>query len=214
MRNRFGVELPIIQSPVMRIEDNIFELRRGMFEALIFTSENAVNAAAAQEHLRGLPAYCVGAQTAKTAAEAGFDTRTGRGNAEDLIGFIQASDPRGLLLHVRGEHTRGDVTQGLERVGVRAREVIAYRQIPVAMNEAAKDALMGENLVILPLFSPRSAELFLKEAVEIRAPLSIVAMSEAVETVVSGSIKAQIVVAKRPDADSIVEAMAGLLDAV
>jgi len=75
------------------------------FDAILFTSANAVRSAGDQaEQLRGLPAHCVGEATAQAAEVAGFGVAsTGNGGVDDLLDHIE---PGVRLLHLCGEDRR------------------------------------------------------------------------------------------------------------
>lgn len=157
-------------SPILAILRRPFALPEPPPEGLILTSENAAFAIACLPP--GLPVWCVGHRSAEAARAAGAKPVFVAETAERLVA-VMADHPRDVrLLHLRGAHARGDVAK---RVG--AEERIVYVQEPRPLTAEARAALAGERPVILPLFSPRSAALLAKEVAEVRAPLSIVAMS-------------------------------------
>lgn len=208
-----GAEQQILQSPVLKIELLAIPPVGPKVQGLVFTSENGVFAYAKAHGCMDLPAYCVGERTAKAAAEAGLQAHSANGSSDDLVKMIQKVDVRGDLLHIRGEHTRGDI---LARLGPNVSELVAYRQIRQPISEVALAALTGHQAMILPMFSPRTAELFFQAAEKITAPLSVVAISQAVKEVVLGSNLSQnanIQVATTPDAAAMLRAMAGCIAA-
>ncbi|WP_368185630.1 uroporphyrinogen-III synthase [Aestuariibius sp. HNIBRBA575] len=169
-----------IVSPVQRIEPANCVIPNA--DHYIFTSANGVAQVvqgATDPAILTKTAYCVGDRTALTAREAGFQALSAQGSAKELIALILLADPDGDLLHVRGEHSRGNLAEHLRDAGLHVREIIAYRQIEQELSPQAIQALGGERPVILPLFSPRSAHI-LSKAGPFAAPLSIIAMSEAV----------------------------------
>ena len=205
-REMLDGEQRIIISPLIKIE--MLPLRRSMdaYSGLIFTSENGVRALAKTWDGRDLPAYCVGDRTANAARAAGFKALSAGGAADDLVMMIEDAGVAGRLLHVRGEHSRGDIATRLKQ---KVDEVVIYRQVAVPLTSESHSVLSGEQTVILPLFSPRTAQLFFKEAGQISAPLKIVVISKAVGNAVSG----ETVVAATPDAVSMVQAIKGRIDA-
>ncbi|MCQ0971345.1 uroporphyrinogen-III synthase [Paracoccus sp. TK19116] len=133
---------------------------------MVLTSVHAVPASLPS---RGRPAYCVGPATAKAARDAGFRVIEGSGDLAGLKPLIAVS---GLdLIHPHGRHVAGDS-------GVPG--IVVYDQLEVPLNEAAQALLAGRTPVILPLFSPRAARLVAAEIGDAPAPLSVVALSEAV----------------------------------
>lgn len=212
-QSEFGNTVKIIVSPVVQIEPETPDIQPERFDGFIFTSENAVQAAKnLWPNLQG-PAFCVGDRTAKVAGDAGYKSTSANGTAEDLIRMIRELKPAGPLLHLRGRQSRGDIAQTLTKAGLRTTEVILYRQVPEELTDEAKECLLGDSLVILPLFSPQSARLFFNQVKTVTAPLRIVALSEAVKAEISGSVKAKIVVSANPGGPGMIDAIAGLIDA-
>ena len=129
---------------------------------LIFTSENGVRVFAEQSDRRDLPAWCVGAQTARTAQAFGLSARTGGGSSEALIAEIAGEGTGGPLLHLHGEHVRGDIARRLTEHGVPTSSAAIYDQQAIPPEEPIA-ALALNRMTYAPLFSPRSAELLAAE---------------------------------------------------
>lgn len=198
-----GAQQPILQSPLLKIEILPLPPTKSECEALIFSSENGVLAYVRANGRTDLPAYCVGDRTAKTATEAGLRAHCANGSADDLVQLVQASGIQGKMLHIHGEHTRGDIA---ERLGEKTSGVVGYRQISQPINKAALTALACTEKIILPMFSPRTAELFFGAGETIIAPLYVIAMSNAVKNAVIGSNfpkNARIETTDTPDADAM-----------
>ncbi|MDO6669544.1 uroporphyrinogen-III synthase [Paracoccus sp. 1_MG-2023] len=159
---------PAVISPVMRIEPVDHDAAR-LHDApgLVFTSGHAVAAAGPG---RGRPAICVGGRTAEVARAAGFDVTEGEGRAESLMPLIRAADV--ALIHPHGRH----VARRLPVPGV-----VVYDQVAQPLNDAAHALLAGDGAVILPVFSPRSADLLSQAVAGARAPLWVIALSDAVQ---------------------------------
>ena len=108
MRARFGDSVRVILSPLLKIVpvpvvDDLTNL-----SGVIFTSAQAVDAARLPA---GLPAWCVGPQTAERAKESGFAVTIGPGDARGLVEMITDTAPRGRLAHIRGFHTHENIAQ-------------------------------------------------------------------------------------------------------
>jgi uroporphyrinogen-III synthase len=183
------------------------------YSGIIFTSENGVKAFSRAGHQPHGIAYCVGDRTGTAANDVGFPVISADGNASDLVTVIAARPKTGRLLHFRGEHARGDIAGSLSTAGYDTDEIIAYRQVAVPLSRDARNALGGERIVILPLFSPRSARLFVADAGNVSAPLKIVAMSAAVARAVSGFNSHTLVVAGAPNARAMLETIKRQKDA-
>lgn len=177
-------------------------------QAVIFTSETGVAAAVAGGWALPRAAYCVGDRTARAAQAAGFASRSAGGDAGDLVALLVQDRPPGRLLHLRGAEARGDVAATLTAAGIPAAEAVVYDQQPQPLTDEAHALLMGDDPVIVPLFSPRSARLFVAGG-GWRAPLWIAALSPAVADEIGGRA-ARLAVARHPDADHLLDAIDSL----
>ncbi len=202
-----GIVAPLVISPVLRIEPCEAEIPEKMVGA-IFTSMNGVASAEGRE----LPAWCVGAATAEAARAKGWRAMAAGGDAESLLRRILADAPEGPLVHFRGEHARGNVAARLVARGIEATEIVVYRQKAQPLNAEAEALLGREKPLILPLFSPRSAAQVAK-AGPYRAPLFIVAISDAVASEVERLAPRQVIVTPEPDAEFMVAGIKQFADA-
>lgn len=132
---------------------------------LVFTSAHAVASAGPG---RGRPAICVGERTGQVARDAGFAVIQGAGTADSLAPLIAASPVP--LVHPHGRH----LAQRLAVPGI-----VVYDQRPQPLTARARAALMGARPVVVPVYSPRSARLLAGMAAGARAPLWLVAISDA-----------------------------------
>jgi uroporphyrinogen-III synthase len=202
-------DVPVVISPLMRIEQQPLDVDMTGYRGLVFTSENGVRACRDCT----LPAYCVGDRTAQAARAAGMRAVSAKGSADDLVRLIADQAIEGPLLHVRGEHARGDVAGKLRMLGLRLDEVVGYRQVARSLNEQARKLLGGESIVILPLFSPRTARLFVADVGRIGAHVRVVAISKAVKEALLGSVFDDITISETPDAKGMIAAIQGRIDA-
>jgi uroporphyrinogen-III synthase len=215
LTNRFGARVRPVLAPLMAVEHLAPPMPPGPFAAVIFTSTAGVEAA--QRLHSDLPqkAWCVGQRTAEKAIAAGFLARSADGDATALVAAILADPPQGRLLHLRGEDTRGDVAERLISAGIETESLVIYRQKPQPMSPEGTSVLASDRVVILPLFSPRSAVLFHTglppDAV---APLWLVAMSAAVADAAQPISHLGLVTASHPTAEAMLQACAQALDLV
>ena len=107
-------------------------------------------------------------------------------NAQKLISLIKESAPKMPLLHIAGEHRRGEIAEKLSAAGIRTEVHVAYRQPLLPLSEKAKKVLFGEVSVIVPLFSPRVAAQFGSQA-GCGVQVQILAMSQAVADALVGT---------------------------
>lgn len=216
---RLGAGVRWVDSPLLQIvylDPALPDLVTQGNAAIIFTSENAVAAfqrSGADPHR---VAWCVGKRTARAASEAGFDARSANGDAEALLALLMRERPTGGLVHFRGTEARGRVALRLNSAGIETQELVVYDQAPVPPTAPALAALLGNEPVIAPLFSPRTARLF-REAVALlpaHAPLLVAAMSQAVADDLTGLRVQRVEIAVSPDADAMLDATAKLCAAV
>jgi uroporphyrinogen-III synthase len=176
---------------------------------LIFTSAHGVAALARMTDRRDIPCYAVGAATTRAAISCGFQAIDAGGDAKALCKKIIADGIKGPCLHIRGEHAAGDVAGTLSANGCPTRAHVAYRQVAIPLSDEARNLIEGENPVLLPLFSPRSAALFFDQVTS-GAPMLIAAISQAVADHVPAGKEIRLLVAKSPDTAGIMEALAEL----
>ena len=144
----------------------------------------------------------VGQNTARLAQEAGAEAvMLGETGAELLENAHKIDGP---ALICRGVHARLDLVQGLAERGIEASEAIVYDQVPQDLSEAARDLLAGENMVVAPVFSPRSATLL--SAQSISAPIRVLAISRATADAWIGPGKVE--VADRPTSAAMCDLLA------
>lgn len=211
LAEKFGTLVRPVVAPLMAVEYLAPSLPQGPFAGVIFTS--AAGVAAAVRLGADLPplAWCVGAKTAARAQSAGFHARSAEGDADALIAAILADPPRGKLLHLRGQDTRGAVAEWLNSAGIETVSAVIYRQAPQPLTPEARALLQGDGLVIVPLFSPRSAALFAAAAPDARAGLHLVAMSDAVAKAARDLPRRTLTRAARPDAGAMLDAVEAAL---
>lgn len=205
-----GAPIPAILGPVLEIRPVEVRLPDPP-AALILTSENGASRAG-ELRLGPLRAWCVGPRTAAVARAGGLEVVEAGPNAEGLVAALLAARPQGPLLHLRGEHARGDVAGRLRAAGLDAREAVAYRQEALPPTPEARAALDGGNPLVAPLFSPRSAALL--AAWSPRAPLHVAAMSGAVAAAARPLAPASLRTAPSPEAGAMVEATLDALAAL
>lgn len=191
-------DLPVVIAPVLRIVAVAHDTGRlARARGLVFTSAHAVPAAGAG---RGRPAICVGPATAEAARAAGFDVTEGPGDAARMMPLLAGLGDG--WLHPHGAH----VAKVLPVPGL-----VVYDQLPQALTEAAMRLLSGSAPVVMPLFSPRSAQLLSARVRDARAPLWLAPISAAARARWDGPA-ARIQIAEHPDAEGVIRAIETLLD--
>lgn len=203
----------VVISPLITPALILPEFPQRDWQGVIFSSETAVISArriVADGKILPRRAFCVGRQTAETAAEAGFDAVSANGNGEDLIELIRREITDGPLLYLRGSKARVDVAKRLSEGGVETVSAIVYEQIEQPLNDSAILALRRAMTVVAPVFSTRSGELLLREIkrVQTNCTLEVVAISAAAGSAFPAEI---VTIARSPDGPSMVQAVASRL---
>lgn len=176
--------------------------------ALIFTSENGIRCFAETVADRSLPAWCVGPRSAAVAEDCGFTPIAGGGTAEAMIARIAASGMPGPFLHVRGRHARGEIAAELTRRGLTAREAILYDQRALPPSPALAE-LPRDRLVLVPLFSPRSATLLAEAMPGVSDHLHLICLSGAVAAALPRALRARAEIAENPTGEAMLSALSG-----
>lgn len=205
-------DLRVIATPLQRIGFRDFDPPEGAEP--VFTSRNGVRAFRRAGGRAGR-AWCVGRGTAAEAEAAGMTAISADGDAEALLALLLRNRPAGPLLHVRGAQHRGALARRLRAAGLTAGAVESYAQEDMAPVPEARAAMAGRAPVIVPLYSPRAAARLVAEW-RGAAPLLAGAISPATARVLrdglGGGCK-QLDVAARPDGDSMLKVISGLIAA-
>jgi uroporphyrinogen-III synthase len=116
------------------------------------------------------------------------------------------------LCHVSGAYSAGDLAGLLDGSGVTLGRVVAYRQEVKALGEEAIRVLNRPGEVILPLFSPRTSGALMGSVHEDFASSRIaVCLSRSVAGQLDSERFDQIVVAAKPRAEAMINAICNLI---
>lgn len=153
-----------VLAPLMEIHDRPHAVSFDGVQAILVTSANGVRAFARCEARRDLPLFAVGAATAETARGVGFRTiDTAGGDVDSLAARVErALDPaNGVLLHIAGTVTAGDLAGRLAKSGFETRREVLYEaRLAEELPEAAARAIGGGVIDGILFFSPRTARTF------------------------------------------------------
>jgi len=197
--------------PLMEIAPLVDRLDLEGVAGLIFTSAAGVEVFSGLTADRGLPAWCVGDRTAEAARAIGLRATSAGGDAAALVALMATARPEGRLVHLHGAHTRGDVAERLARENLRAEGRAIYDQVSVPPGRAFAAALEHDGPVIVPLFSPRSAELFGRVPGADATGVHPVALSPAVRAALPDVLAARAETAESPDAPAMIRAIGALI---
>lgn len=211
LRTRIGCEVDIVVSPVMRIAPCGSLPRMAAYKTLVFTSRHGVEAYLDQGGPNTIPAYAVGQATAKAARQAGMAVTSCDGDASDLLARIRADGPPAPCLHLRGAHVASNIAKALTSAGIETGEAVIYRQVEDRLTAQATTLLQSGRPVIVPLFSPRSAQLFFRQ-VNASGPILVAAISDNVKSAVPEGRAAVVRTSEKPTADEVLGVIVTLLD--
>ena len=205
--------LRVIVSPLMTTVFLTVTLPKEPLQGVVLTSQTGAEAAGRLRTQLPDLAYCVGDRTAQVAREAGFRVQSAQGDAEALLALILREKPQALI-HLRGREARGDLAQRLSAAGVFTQERVVYAQDAQPLSDEAVAVLSGKAPVLVPLFSPRSAEILgaAWQGLATHAPLVVVAISQAVAEA-AAFCPTKPVLAAHPDAPSMLDAVLAQLHA-
>ncbi len=198
-------------APLMRIDlEPPSEDALARAGTLIVTSQHAVAALAQATARRDWPVWCVGPRTAQAARAAGFaHVHQAGGDARALLAELRAARPPAPLLHLRGAHVACDLAAALQ-----AQALVVYRQEALTLPREAAERVAAGGVLVLPVFSPRSARLLVAALAPLRhdaAHKELLAISPAARDAAlaasNGVDWAGVTVAARPDAQSMCAAL-------
>ncbi len=184
--------------------------------ALVYTSKNAVMAfKESGQKFEGL-IFAVGDATADYVRALGCgEVIAASGDVKSLIACVRshANNISGLILHLSGEDTRGDLVGDLAKAGLNVTRKIVYKAEPAREIEAQirERIKLGKYTAIL-FFSPRSARTFMSflEKNDMNSNMkavSAIVMSEAVASEAKTVSWSEIMVADKPDEEAMMECL-------
>lgn len=209
VNDRLPHRFSAVHSPAIEIRPVVPERPIDFEQDVIFTSEAAVHAVSKLAHKPNGTAWCVGDQTARAAASCGFKTQNAKGNADDLVSLIKTNGHAGPYQYVCGDVIAQDIQKSLNLASIESSKHVVYRQYTIPLTAVARAVLLGEEAVILPLFSYRTATVVFSE-IRIQAPVFVVAISNAVARAVPQNCVTQCEVANKPNGTSMIDVIEGL----
>ena len=206
-------DVAVVISPLIVPEYLTAGIPNRDWAALILSSETAAKAArriAADGTALPSRAFCVGAQTARVARQAGFDAVSADGDGQALVALIRAQMIAGPLLYLSGRETRFDLANTLSEGGLETISVVVYAQNIQPLSDEATAVLLKQARVIAPVFSPRTGTILSQELARIgaMAVVDVVAISLAAGAAFSPG---NVTTALHPDAPSMVQAVVARL---
>lgn len=205
-QDRFGPDLDIVIAPVLDIPLRPVTTAIPADAMLIFSSANAVSAFALRNKGQGRRAYCVGDRTASAAEDAGFDAVSVAGDAEALIARLLADRPAAPLVYLHGDVVHTGIAAALRAEGLPVTAEAVYAQVMRTLSDRARAVLQGNAPVVLPVFSPRSAQTLSAQVITATAPLQIAALSHNVADAWDAPYSA-LAIASKPNATAMLDVL-------
>ena len=199
--------LELVEAPLIEIVPIAFDLVLATGEAALFTSANGVRFGPASN---GKKAFCLGSSTTRTAVEAGWNAIRCGQDADSLVQEMLKQAPEQKLVHFHGTHTRGQVVRRLRNGGLNVDACVVYDQKLVPLTAAALSKFNDKTLVLVPLYSPRTAMQFSDQCPNLAA-VHVIALSQAVAEQVAQRNPASVVVSSEPSQHGMVRAIENLV---
>lgn len=176
-------------------------------DAAIFTSSNGV---AHGPEGRGRRAFCVGSATTQAAQQAGWRAEMRGISADAFVTDLLQDPPNGRLVHMSGTHTRGNIAARLSAHGMQVENVAVYDQVAQKLSTEALALLASGRTTVVPLFSPRTARIFSREA-QSCSRAYVIALSKAVAQNLERTSYATVALSSAPDSCAMRAAIAAVL---
>ena len=171
------------------------------YSGFVFTSSNGVRAAKRWD-LPPRLGFGVGQVTTELARSYCDPVYDGGSDVEALIALIKSMMPDGPLLHIRGRVSVGNLATRLSEHGIETHEAIGYQQNVCTPSDVLIQLLQGGKPMILPLFSPKSAEI-LKALSTNREHWHVITMSQAVAEIFDANEVLKLEIAQKPNGVSM-----------
>ena len=196
-------QLEPVFAPLLQIVGLPFSEPAEPSDAVVFSSTNGVRHGPLGD---GRLAFCVGAATTQAAQDAGWMSRMAGQTADELVETLSTAPDRPTLVHISGQHTRGDIVGRLSDAGYTIRHAIVYDQALMDMPEEAKALLSSANAILIPVFSPRSAQQ-LRSTAPTLANAHIIALSRPIAVALGPGDCASLTICETPTAEAMRKAL-------
>jgi uroporphyrinogen-III synthase len=189
-------------------------------QAVLCTSANGVRALARASAERAVPLFAVGDRTAQAARDAGFaPVESAGGDIADLAALVRRRlrPEAGRLMHIAGSAVAGDLAALLGAEGFAVERAVLYEARPAAALTSATARLIEAGKIDVALFfSPRTAAIFTRLAVEAEIAAGLAAavaisISRAADAALAGLPFRDRLVAAHPTQTALLAAMDGFV---
>ena len=166
MQDLFNLGHKIMHIPTLKIKNaNIEKINIENYNALIFTSSNAVKNLNVKGEKKNIKCFCVGSVTEKIARLSGFtNTISASGNVNALKNLIVNSKElkkSDNLAYICGDQVTLELDKELKKEGLKVKKFINYFSEKItSLNEANIDLIKKYSPNVIFVYSLRSAESF------------------------------------------------------
>ena len=207
-----------VLAPMMRVVFNSSEVGAELdqAQAILFTSRNGVRAFSRVSERRDMKVFAVGNSTAALAHNEGFlSVESADGDSSDLARLLieELSPSDGLLFHVTGTSTAGELRETLIEAGFKVIRRSLYEAAPESeFSQKTIDFIKNGDGDYVLFFSPRTARIFLAhikthELEDACKNLIAISLSRPVADELSVITWKAIAVASTPDMQSLLKAL-------
>ena len=168
MGKLFSLGHKIIHIPTLKISSNKIEsINLNQYDALIFTSANAIRNLKVVSEEKNKLCFCVGSITEKIARQLGYNNTLSAGGTvnalKNLIINSNQINEKSKLAYFCGDNITYDLDSELKREGLRINKIINYKSEKITdLNDKNKEIITNHSPDIIFVYSLRSAESFVE----------------------------------------------------
>jgi len=168
MKQFFSMGHKIIHLPTLKISSSNMEpIDLNNYDALVFTSVNAVRNLKLLNQNKSKPCFCVGAITEKIARQSGFtNTFSAGGTVNALKNLILSSNEvneKSKIVYFCGDNISFDLDTDLQREGFIIKKIINYfSEKIVDLSDQNKKIIENHHPNVIFVYSSRSAQSFIE----------------------------------------------------
>ncbi len=168
MKQFFSMGHKIIHLPTLKISSSNMEpIDLNNYDALVFTSVNAVRNLKLLNQNKSKPCFCVGAITEKIARQSGFtNTFSAGGTVNALKNLILSSNEvneKSKIVYFCGDNIYFDLDTDLQREGFIIKKIINYfSEKIVDLSDQNKKIIENHPPNVIFVYSSRSAQSFIE----------------------------------------------------
>ena len=168
MGKLFSLGHKIIHIPTLKISSNKIEsINLNQYDALIFTSANAIRNLKVVSEEKNKLCFCVGSITEKIARQLGYNNTLSAGGTvnalKNLIINSNQINEKSKLAYFCGDNITYDLDSELKREGLRINKIINYKSEKITdLNDQNKEIIANHSPDIIFIYSIRSGESFIE----------------------------------------------------